>query len=137
MTKELEKTSRGSKEAISDILENFNNEVGGIVDGLINKDAERKAAEDKLEKALRDLGIQFIKNGKKREEEKEKEQKPEDKTGDAIKSIIPQFGSLVETGSAAALKLFSSNQNPMVKEQQQANKKLDQLILNTNTLEVR
>ena len=55
----------------------------------------------------------------------------------AIKSIAPQFGSLVETGSSAALKLFGSNQNPMVKEQQKTNKTLQQIAENTNGLEVR
>ena len=55
----------------------------------------------------------------------------------AIKSITPQFGSLVETGSSAALKLFGSNQNPMVKEQQKTNKTLQQIAENTNGLEVR
>ena len=55
----------------------------------------------------------------------------------AIKSIAPQFGSLVETGSSAALKLFASNQNPMVKEQQKTNKTLQQIAENTNGLEVR
>ena len=55
----------------------------------------------------------------------------------AIKSIIPKFGQLVEAGSSQSLKLFGSNNNPLVKEQQKSNKILNQIAVNTNAIEVR
>ena len=54
----------------------------------------------------------------------------------AIKSIGPQFGQLVETGSSSAIKLFSSNQNPIVKEQQKSNQILSTIAENTDGLTV-
>lgn len=56
---------------------------------------------------------------------------------DAIKSIVPKFGQLAEAGSSAAIKLFGSSNNPMVKEQQQSNKILNQIAVNTSGIEVR
>jgi len=66
-------------------------------------------------------------------EEKKKEDKEAAKV---FKSLIPKFGQLAETGSSGALKLFG-NTNPLVKEQQQANKTLAQIALNTSKIEVR
>jgi hypothetical protein len=42
----------------------------------------------------------------------------------------------VETGSSSAIKLFSSNQNPIVKEQQKSNQILSTIAENTDGLTV-
>jgi len=106
-------------------------------DGVDEGKAEREAQIRDLEQKLKFLGLVAKQTANKQLQATDALTKGAEVAGKAFKSIAPKFGTLAEAGSAEAIKLFSSNQNPMVKEQQQANKKLDQLILNTNTLEVR
>jgi len=138
-TKNLKNLLGANDQAYEDVLKESAAQEIKIISDLNDKTEAQETKIENLINELKDLGLAVgVAEKKLKQSGKDAlEKNGDDKTGKAIKSIIPQFGSLVETGSAAALKLFSSNQNPMVKEQQQANKKLDQLILNTNGLEVR
>ena len=138
-TKNLKNLLGANDSAYEDVLKESAEQEIKIISDLNDKTKAQDTKIENLINELKDLGLAVgVAEKKLKQSGKDAlEKNGDDKTGKAIKSIIPQFGSLVETGSAAALKLFSSNQNPMVKEQQQANKKLDQLILNTNGLEVR
>ena len=99
--------------------------------------AAREAQIKKLEQDLQFLGAVAKQAAEKQQAGAEVQKKGVEEVAKAFKSIVPKFGQLAEAGSSSAIKLFGSSNNPLVKEQKQANKKLDQLILNTNALEVR
>jgi hypothetical protein len=58
-------------------------------------------------------------------------------SANAIKSLMPKFGALVETGSGRAFKLFGTQNNPLVKEQIKTNKTLLVIANNTEGLTVK
>lgn len=86
---------------------------------------------------LKFLGLVARQTAQKQLEAGEAQKKGAIEAGKALKSIVPKFGQLAEAGSSQALKLFGSSNNPLVKEQQQANKTLAQIAQNTNAIEVR
>lgn len=139
-TKGLKLLKDGNQTALKDALDEGAKAEAKIISDLGEglKTQDEKVAE--LIKKLEKLGFALIvaeKNLKKTSAEQGQQDGQNKDVANAIKSIAPRFGSLVETGSSAALKLFASNQNPMLKEQQKTNKTLQQIAENTNGLEVR
>lgn len=99
--------------------------------------AETDQAIKDARQEIKFLGLVAKQTAQKQAEANEEKKKEQDSTKDAFKSLIPKFGQLAEAGSSQALKLFGSSNNPLVKEQQQANKTLAQIALNTSKIEVR
>ena len=132
-TKDLEKALGGNDSLLNDLLAQSKKQELKILNDLGDKVKADRNEIDKLVALLGKLGIAVgAAEAKLLRDQKNKKKDDDDKgTINAIKSIAPQFGSLVETGSSAALKLFASNQNPMVKEQQKTNKALGIIADNT------
>ena len=132
-TAKLKELLGGNDEAFQDVLKQGKKQELEIINDLESKTKAQDAKIDALIAELAELGIavKAAENNLKVDQAKTVGDDDDNGVTKAIKSIAPQFGSLVETGSSAALKLFASNQNPMVKEQQKSNNKLDQLIENT------
>jgi len=120
----LKKSAEQEIKIISDLNEKTkaqDTKIDELITEISNLGTAAEAAKKSLNKTAKDNESSTLKN---RDALK------------AIKSIGPQFGSLVETGSSAAIKLFSSNQNPIVKEQQKSNQILSTIAENTDGLTV-
>jgi len=134
-TKNLKNLLGANDSAYEDVLKESAEQEIKIISDLNDKTKAQDTKIENLINELKDLGLAVgvaekkLKTGATDALEKSGDNKS---TVNAIKSIAPQFGSLVETGSSAALRLFSSNQNPMVKEQQKTNNTLDKIAENTS-----
>ena len=132
-TELLKKSLAGNDQLFNEALKESAKQEIKIITDLEAKTKAQDLRIDELIDDLKFLGVAVNRAEAdllKRQEDKEKEL--DDKgTIKAIKSIAPQFGSLVETGSSDAMRLFASNQNPMVKEQQKTNKALGIIADNT------
>ena len=100
------------------------------------KDA-REAQIKKLEQDLQFLGAVAKQTAAKQQAGAEVQKKGVADVAKAFNSIVPKFGQLAEAGSSSAIKLFGSSNNPLVKEQKQANKILSTIAENTGGLTVR
>jgi len=134
-TKNLKNLLGANDSAYEDVLKESAEQEIKIISDLNDKTKAQDTKIENLINELKDLGLAVgvaekkLKTGATDALEQSGDNKS---TVNAIKSIAPQFGSLVETGSSAALRLFSSNQNPMVKEQQKTNNTLDKIAENTS-----
>ncbi|MCP4267681.1 MAG: hypothetical protein GY777_19300 [Candidatus Brocadiaceae bacterium] len=120
----LKKSAEQEIKIISDLNEKTkaqDTKIDELITEISNLGTAAEAAKKSLNKTAKDNESSTLKN---RDALK------------AIKSIGPQFGQLVETGSSSAIKLFSSNQNPIVKEQQKSNQILSTIAENTDGLTV-
>ena len=134
-TKNLKNLLGANDSAYEDVLKESADQEIKIISDLNDKTKAQDTKIENLINELKDLGLAVnVAEKKLKQSGKDAlEQSGNNKsTVNAIKSIAPQFGSLVETGSSAALRLFSSNQNPMVKEQQKTNNTLDIIAENTS-----
>lgn len=136
-TENLKKLLAGNEALQDDLLKKSAEQEIKIINDLNKKTKARDTEIDELITVIADLGIaaEAAKNSLNKTAKKNGSSTSENRN--ALKSIGPQFGSLVETGSSAALKLFSSNQNPIVKEQQKSNNLLSSIVDNTSNLQVR
>ena len=139
-TKDLKKLLAGNDKAFEDVLKASEDQELKIINDLGKKTAEQDAKIDSLIEELAGLGIAVSlaeKNLKKTATATTSDEDSGKGAADAIKSIVPKFGQLAEAGSSAAIKLFGSPNNPLVKEQRQANKILSTIAENTDGLTVR
>ena len=126
ISKEIDRLEKGALDftlAAFDVADDANAESNQAI-----KDAKQE---------LKFLGLVARQTAQKQAEAAEIQKNGAVEAGKAFKSIVPKFGQLAEAGSSQALKLFGGSNNPLVKEQQQANKTLEQIALNTRNLEVR
>ena len=109
----------------------------GLFDAADASKASRDDAIKKLEDQLVSLGKGVEQAEAINKAKTASDKKATEETRQAFKSIVPKFGQLAEAGSSAAIKLFGSPNNPLVKEQRQANKILSTIAENTDGLTVR
>ena len=139
-TENLKQLLVGNDALYQDVLRKSAEQEIKIISDLNEK---TKARDLQINKTIDDL--KFFSLVARQQANKQKEfideqanaQNDQKNAANAIKSIIPKFGQLVEAGSSQSLKLFGSNNNPLVKEQQKSNKILNQIAANTNAIEVR
>jgi len=138
-TENLKKTLAGNRALQDDLLKKSAEQEIKIISDLNEKTKAQDTKIDQLIKEISNLGTaaEAAKNSlNKTAKDNESSTLKNRDALKAIKSMGPQFGSLVETGSSAAIKLFSSNQNPIVKEQQKSNQILSTIAENTDGLTV-
>jgi len=139
-TENLKKTLAGNRALQDDLLKKSAEQEIKIISDLNEKTDARDLQINKTIDDLKFFSLVARQQANKQKEfidEQANAQNDQKNAANAIKSIIPKFGQLVEAGSSQSLRLFGSNNNPLVKEQQKSNKILNQIAVNTNAIEVR
>jgi len=137
ISKKLKNDINAIKTEIDRLQEDKLNFAVAAFQGADEERAIREARIAELGQELKFLGLVAKQQSRNIQEAGQAQVQAGQELKKSFKSIVPRFGELAEAGSSQAIKLFGSSNNPLVKEQQQTNKKLDQLIVNTNGIEVR
>jgi hypothetical protein len=136
-TKAIQEAIKENKKSFDELSNSANDFTLGLFDAADASKAARDVERQKLEEQLKSLGIEVKKAELANKQKTASDKKATEETRQAFKSIVPKFGQLAEAGSSAAIKLFGSPNNPLVKEQRQANKILSTIAENTDGLTVR
>jgi len=136
-TKAIQEAIKENKKSFDELSNSANDFTLGLFDAADESKAARDEATKKLEEKLKSLGLEVKKAEVANKQKTASDKKATEETRQAFKSIVPKFGQLAEAGSSAAIKLFGSPNNPLVKEQRQANKILSTIAENTDGLTVR
>jgi hypothetical protein len=136
-TKQAKAFSDGAKDALLDVDKDREAQTKKLFNDLSIADKSRVDEIKKLADDFKFLGL-AVKRAEAVQTKKNLSDKDTGKdSANAIKSLIPKFGALVETGSGGALKLFGTQNNPLVKEQIKTNKTLLVIANNTEGLTVK
>ncbi len=136
-TKAIQEAIRENKKSFSELADDANDFTLGLFKASDESKAARDEATKKLQDQLKSLGLEVKKAEVANKQKTASDKRATEETRQAFKSIVPKFGQLAEAGSSAAIKLFGSPNNPLVKEQRQANKILSTIAENTDGLTVR
>jgi len=136
-TKAIQEAIRENKKSFSELADDANDFTLGLFKASDESKAARDEATKKLQEQLKSLGKGVEQAEAINKAKAESDKRTTEETRQAFKSIVPKFGQLAEAGSSAAIKLFGSPNNPLVKEQRQANKILSTIAENTDGLTVR
>ena len=136
-TKAIQEAIKENKKSFDELSNSANDFTLGLFDAADASKAARDVERQKLEEQLKSLGLEVKKAEVANKQKTASDKKATEETRQAFKSIVPKFGQLAEAGSSAAIKLFGSPNNPLVKEQRQANKILSTIAENTDGLTVR
>jgi len=136
-TKQAKAFSDGAKDALLDVDKDREAQTKKLFNDLSIADKSRVDEIKELADDLKFLGL-AVKRAEAVQTKKNLSDKDTGKdSANAIKSLMPRFGALVETGSGRAVKLFGTQKNPLVKEQIKTNKTLLIIANNTEGLTVR